>query len=78
MLAIDSATVQACPMCKTATEDAGNARMPQAYMASILTMLSVPTIIFTVIGVSLYRISHNEQIIADRLNEQANQKPPVD
>ncbi|MBL4886223.1 MAG: hypothetical protein JKY95_17035 [Planctomycetaceae bacterium] len=78
MLAIDSTTANACPMCKTATEDAGNSRQPQAYMASIITMLTVPSALFCVLGVSLYRISSKEQIIADQLNEQARQKPSVD
>ncbi len=63
-------TVQACPMCKIAAEDAGNDRLPQAYMASILAMLSMPTLIFTVLGVSLYRISDKEQQIADQLNNK--------
>lgn len=64
-------TVQACPMCKIATEDAGEDRQPQAYMASILTMLSMPAALFTVLGVSLYRISSKEQQIADELNEKS-------
>ncbi len=59
-------------MCKIATEDAGDDRQPQAYMASIITMLSMPAALFTFLGVSLYRISAKEQIIADELNE----KPP--
>ena len=64
--------MQACPMCKIAAEDAGNDRQPQAYMASILTMLSMPAALFTVLGVSLYRISSKEQMIADELNEKSN------
>ncbi len=64
-------TVQACPMCKIAAEDAGNDRQPQAYMASILTMLTMPAALFTVLGVSLYRISSKEQMIANQLNKKS-------
>jgi len=70
-LSAGASTVQACPMCKIAAEDAGNDRQPQAYMASILTMLSMPAALFTVLGVSLYRISSKEQQIADELNKKA-------
>ncbi len=64
-------TVRACPMCKIATEDAGTDRQPQAYMASIITMLSMPAALFTFLGVSLYRISSREQMIADQLNKKS-------
>ncbi len=73
-LSTSISTVQACPMCKIAAEDAvdaGNDQQPQAYMASILTMLSMPAALFTVLGVSLYRISSKEQMIADELNKKS-------
>lgn len=62
----------ACPMCKTATEAAGDDRQPAAYMASILTMLSMPTVLFTVIGVALYRVSRSEQMVADELDSSSH------
>lgn len=58
-------------MCKTATETAGTNNQPQAYMASILAMLSMPALLFTVLGITMYRLSLRE--------EQALQEwtPPV-
>ncbi|HBN75735.1 MAG TPA: hypothetical protein DD473_07940 [Planctomycetaceae bacterium] len=60
---------EACPMCKMATEDAGNNSQPAAYMASILTMLSMPSILFSVVGISLYRMSRRE---ADMIAQDDN------
>ncbi len=51
----------ACPMCKTATETAGTDNQPRAYMASILTMLSMPALLFTVLGIAMYRLSLQEE-----------------
>jgi len=65
---LPSAAAVACPMCKTATETAGNDRHPGAYMASILTMLAMPSAVFTVLGVSLYRVSKREQQLAAEMN----------
>ena len=56
-----AATVaQACPMCKYANEadqpdETANLR-PKAFMYSILFMLSMPPTIFTIFGVSFYRM----------------------
>ncbi len=51
----------ACPMCKYANEaeqpdEVANLR-PKAFMYSILFMLSMPPTIFTIFGVSFYRMS---------------------
>ncbi len=50
----------ACPMCKYANEadqpnETANLR-PKAFMYSILFMLAMPPTIFTVFGVSFYRM----------------------
>ena len=50
----------ACPMCKYANEadqpnETANLR-PQAFMYSILFMLAMPPTIFTIFGVSFYRM----------------------
>ncbi|HCS54219.1 hypothetical protein [Rubinisphaera sp.] len=70
---------EACPMCKMATEDAGNSSQPAAYMASILTMLSMPSILFSVVGISLYRMSRREaEMIAQDENLSGRQSETVD
>ncbi|TWT63581.1 hypothetical protein [Rubinisphaera italica] len=70
---------EACPMCKMATEDAGNSSQPAAYMASILTMLSMPSILFSIVGVSLYRMSRREtEMIAQDDNLSGRQSETVD
>lgn len=61
-----AATVaQACPMCKYANEadqhDEAANRRPQAFMYSILFMLSMPPTIFTIFGVSFYRMCKNAE-----------------
>ncbi len=61
-----AATVaQACPMCKYANEadqpdETANLR-PKAFMYSILFMLSMPPTIFTIFGVSFYRMCKNAE-----------------
>ena len=50
----------ACPMCKYANEadqpdEVANLR-PKAFMYSILFMLSMPPTLFTIFGVSFYRM----------------------
>ena len=65
---LPAASAMACPMCKTATETAGNERHPGAYMASILTMLAMPSAVFTVLGVSMYRVSKRDQQLASDMN----------
>ncbi len=57
----EPASCSACPMCKTATETADDQSRPVAYMASILTMLSMPSILFAVVGVTLYRMTRREE-----------------
>lgn len=48
-------SVSACPSCKAANET--NARLPKAYMYSILFMLGMPATVFAGFGISLYRMS---------------------
>ena len=60
---------QACPMCKYANEadqtgEHQNLR-PNAYMYSILFMLSMPPTIFTVFAVSFYRLSKQSETGTD-------------
>ncbi len=54
-------TAQACPMCKAANETDdpdGTANMrPQAYMYSILFMLSMPAALLGAFGVSIWRMT---------------------
>ena len=45
----------ACPMCKAAAE--ADPKLPTAFMASILFMLSMPFVITTCFGVAFYRLS---------------------
>ena len=72
-LTLSAAPLQACPMCKVAVEtEDGVQQEPAAYMASILTMLAMPSMLFTVLGVSLYRISRHEQDIADELTNASD------
>lgn len=64
-----AATVaQACPMCKYANEadqhDEAANRRPKAFMYSILFMLSMPPTIFTVFGISFYRLNKQAQATA--------------
>ena len=48
-------SVEACPLCKNATET--DDKKPQAYMYSILFMLAVPATVFTGFGIGFYRLS---------------------
>ena len=63
LVAVTSAAsvAHACPMCKYANEaeqpDEAANRRPKAFMYSILFMLSMPPTIFTVFGVSFYRMN---------------------
>jgi len=56
-----ASVAQACPMCKYANDaeqpDEAANRRPKAFMYSILFMLSMPPTIFTVFGVSFYRMN---------------------
>lgn len=71
--AMQPAAVSACPMCKVANEDAPatdangmpidtNAR-PQAYMYSILFMLSMPALLLSGFGVAFYRMTRRARLI---------------
>ena len=51
-----TSTASACPMCKTANENADDPR-PRAYMYSILFMLAMPATIFTGFGIGFYRLA---------------------
>lgn len=68
--------VEACPMCQVANEDETNAASmarPRAYMYSILFMLAMPASIFTVFGVSLYRLSQKRTALNEELFAATNQ-----
>lgn len=57
-----------CPMCKQAAEN--DPRLPQAFMLSILFMMSVPVALVTGFGVAFWRLSKQ----AEQLNAEA--EPP--
>ena len=71
-------------MCQVANEDdTGDASLarPRAYMYSILFMLAVPATMFTVFGVSFYRLSKsqalmNEEMFAATQADAANPPEP--
>ena len=54
---------EACPSCKAANET--DSRRPQAYMYSILFMMSMPAIVLTGFGVGFYRISRRHRAALD-------------
>ena len=60
--------VSACPLCKLANEskqsDEEQNRRPQAYMYSILFMLSMPATLLTGFSLGFYRLWKNHQLIA--------------
>jgi hypothetical protein len=70
---------QACPMCKYANEadqhDEAANRRPKAFMYSILFMLSMPPTIFTVFGISFYRLNKQAQAAAALENEATTETP---
>jgi len=57
----------ACPMCKLAAES--DARLPKAYMYSILFMMGMPATISTGFGIGFWRLSRK----ATRLQREAEQ-----
>jgi hypothetical protein len=67
VLAAPSA-VSACPLCKLANESKQASeeenRRPQAYMYSILFMLSMPATLLTGFSFGFYRLWKNHQLIA--------------
>lgn len=75
-----SASVQACPGCKTANET--ESRRPRAYMMSILFMLGMPATIVTGFGFAFYRMSRQtpEQaaLLQQYLDQQAQQQRQQD
>jgi hypothetical protein len=66
----------ACPMCKYANEadqpsESANLR-PKAFMYSILFMLAMPPTIFTIFGVSFYRMCQRAKANAsDEMGHEA-------
>ena len=68
LLSSAATVAQACPMCKYANEakqhDEAANRRPKAFMYSILFMLSMPPTIFTVFGISFYRLNKQAQAAA--------------
>ncbi len=75
---VAASPADACPMCQVANEDDTNAAAmarPRAYMYSILFMLAMPASLFTVFGISFYRLSQkrtamNEELLAATHSEQ--------
>ena len=67
LLGLSAEVVQACPMCKNATET--DSYQPRAYMYSILFMLAVPATIFGSLGFGLYRMNKSEKTALDELEE---------
>ena len=53
------AAAEACPMCKAASE--ADDRLPQAFFASILFMMSMPVALATGFGVAFWRLSKRPQ-----------------
>lgn len=67
---VASSAAEACPMCQVANEDdTGDANLarPRAYMYSILFMLAVPATMFTIFGVSFYRLSKSQALMNEEL-----------
>ena len=60
-----ASTALACPMCKAANEE--DDAKPKAYMYSILFMLAVPATMFTVFGVSFYRLSKSQALLNEEM-----------
>jgi hypothetical protein len=58
----------ACPMCKLANET--DARLPMAYMYSILFMLGTPATVLTGFGIGFYRLSRQ----AARMQQSAGER----
>ena len=59
-----SSLADACPMCRNANETDDS--LPQAYMYSIIFMISMPAMIFTGFSVAFYRLSKQTQQIQPR------------
>ena len=59
----------ACPMCKLANET--DARLPMAYMYSILFMLGTPATVLTGFGIGFYRLSRQAARMQQAAGEQA-------
>ncbi len=60
----------ACPMCSVANENDLNPQAknrPQAYMYSILFMISMPATIFTGFGITFYRLSKKQQALNEAM-----------
>ena len=57
LLPFTDGAATACPSCKAANET--NARLPRAYMYSILFMLGMPATVFAGFGISFYRMTRN-------------------
>lgn len=67
LLALAPLPASACPMCKFANEEkqedeVANLR-PQAYMYSILFMLSMPASLLTAFGYGFYRLAKKQQFL---------------
>lgn len=71
-----SSVALACPMCSAATENDLNPQAknrPQAYMYSILFMISMPASIATGFGISFYRLSKKQQAMNEALLNEYEQ-----
>jgi hypothetical protein len=69
VFAMSAGTAEACPSCKNA--NATDSRLPLAYQASILFMLTVPATLVSVLGVMLYRLN-KAQVLATEAFENGD------
>jgi len=67
VFAVATPTASACPMCKLANESKQNCeevnRRPQAYMYSILFMLSMPATLLSGFAFGFYRLWKRQQLL---------------
>ncbi len=55
--ATNAVPANACPMCQQAVEAEEENKVPQAYMFSILFMMSMPAILLAAFSIGFYRLS---------------------
>lgn len=70
LLSLSAATpASACPMCKLANES--DARLPTAYMYSILFMIGMPAMVFSGFSIGFWRLSRKAARLQQEAAEQA-------
>jgi hypothetical protein len=70
LLGLSAATpASACPMCKLANES--DARLPTAYMYSILFMIGMPAMVFSGFSIGFWRLSRKAARLQQEAAEQA-------